>query len=228
MTSTLAQATSILRQVPLLKSLDHPTLEGLGRRSLRRECDPGEIILLEGEPCAGLYIVESGWLKAVKVTPNGREQVMRLAGPGEAFNEVGFIVNSPNLVTIVALEPAVIWIIPRDILLQLMDERPGFARLVAQNLAERTLHMIRLVEDLSLRTVEARLSRVLLEQATSEAVERRPWSTQAEMAARIGTVPDVLNRALRDLVQAELVQVDRRQIRILNRQGLEERARLGI
>jgi CRP/FNR family transcriptional regulator len=57
-------------------------------------------------------------------------------------------------------------------------------------------------------------------------VQRRRWSTQAEMAARLGTVPDVLSRALRSLADAGLIAVGRQQIRILDPQGLADRAQL--
>lgn len=103
---------------------------------------------------------------------------------------------------------------------------PTLARVIIQNLAERVLHLLRLVEDLSLRSVEARLARLLLTQAMADLVQRRRWTTQAELAAQLGTVPDVLNRALRNLVEAGLIQVERHQIRILDRQGLETSAQL--
>ncbi len=88
------------------------------------------------------------------------------------------------------------------------------------------MYLLSLVEDLSLRTVEARLARLLLEQSRGGTVQRRRWATQSEMAARLGTVPDVLNRALRSLVDEGLIQVERHQIQILDLQGLEARAML--
>ena len=88
------------------------------------------------------------------------------------------------------------------------------------------MHLIRMVEDLSLRTVEARLARFLLEQAEGEAVRRRRWATQAEMAARLGTVPDVVNRALRKLSEAGLIHVERHQIQILDQDGLKRTAQV--
>jgi len=88
------------------------------------------------------------------------------------------------------------------------------------------MHLIRMVEDLSLRSVEVRLTRFLLEQAEGEAVRRRRWATQAEMAAQLGTVPDVVNRALRKLVEEGLIRVERRQIHILDQDGLRNIAQV--
>jgi CRP/FNR family cyclic AMP-dependent transcriptional regulator len=95
-----------------------------------------------------------------------------------------------------------------------------------QDLAGRVLHLISLVDDLSLRTVEARLARLLVEQAVGDKVYRKKWATQAEMAARLGTVPDVLSRSLRNLAEQGVIQVERSLIQILDMEALEQKANL--
>jgi CRP/FNR family transcriptional regulator len=86
------------------------------------------------------------------------------------------------------------------------------------------LNLASLAEDLSLRTVEARLARLLLDRAEEDVLHRERWATQAEMAARLGTVLDVLNRALQQLSSERLIEVERHQIRILDREGLASKA----
>ncbi len=217
---------AIFSSVPSFAGLDAATLEDLARAAIRREYAADQMAFLEGDPCAGLYVVQDGWLKSLKLSLSGREQVIRYVGPGEVFNEIGVFTGAANQVTVVALEKTTVWVIQRQTLHQLLDKHPQLARVVTQNLAKRVLHLMALVEDLSLRTVEARLARVLLEQANEQKLQRPRWATQAEMAARIGTVPDVLNRALRKLAEDGLVGVQRHQIQILDRLGLEERAML--
>ena len=220
------KAVEILSAIPSFAGLDATTLEAIARAAIRRSYDAGQVVFLEEEPCAGLYVVQEGWLKAVKISMTGREQVIRFVGPGEAFNEIGVFAGGLNQATVEALEPAKVWIVQRDPLLRLMDEHPPLAHIIIQNLAKRVLHIMSLVEDLSLRTVEARLARLFLEHSTGEVLNRRRWSTQAEMAARLGTVPDVLHRALRSLAEEGLIQIERHQIRILDRKGLETKAML--
>ncbi len=217
-------AAQILSAVPYLAELDAATLETIGRVAVRHKYDAGQMVFLEGEPCAGLCIVQQGWLKAVKISPAGREQVLRVIGPGEVCNEISVFAGTPNPATVMALEAATVWTIRRETILSLMDESPGLARTITQNLAARVLNLLTLVEDLSLRTVEERLARLLLQQADEGTLHRRRWATQTEMAARIGTVPDVLNRALRGLVEEGLIRVKRHQIQILDPQGLEAKA----
>jgi CRP/FNR family transcriptional regulator len=221
-------AMQVLSAVPYFSELDEVVLRALTRASIERRYASDEIVFLEGEPCAGLYVVQEGWLKSYKLSLDGREQVIRFVGPGEAFNEVGVLAGTTNQVSVAVLEPATVWIVQRDVLLGLMDRYPPLSQGIAQSLARRVLYLLTLVEDLSLRTVEARLARLLLEQAKGGVLQRQHWTTQAQMAARLGTVLDVVNRALHKLADQGLIRVARRQIVILDQEGLQEVAGLDV
>ena len=217
----LQDTIKLLKAVSYFSDLDAAALKLLVQSAIRRVYDAGQVILLEGEPCAGLYIVESGWLKAVKIGVDGREQVLQTLGPGEVFNAVSVFTDAPNQATVTALEISQVWVVRREVLLSMLDAHPVLARQVVKDLAGRVIHLIRMVEDLSLRSVEARLARLLLDQAEGDVVPRRRWATQAELAARLGAVPDVVNRALRKLAEAGMIHVERHQIRILDKEGLQ-------
>ena len=218
--------SKILRSVSYFTNLDNAALDLVARSAIHRVYAEGQVVLLEGEPCAGLYIVESGWLKAIKIGLDGREQVLQMLKPGDAFNLISIFTGAPNQATVAALEASHVWVIPRSFLLSLLEEQPSFAQLVVKDLAGRVMHLVSLVEDLSLRSVEARLARLLLEQAQGDLVHRQRWATQAAMAARLGTVPDVVNRALRKLAEDGIVAVERHQIMILERDKLKIIAQL--
>lgn len=216
----------LLSSIAYLSNLDSVTLQSVARTAIRRHYEAEQIVFLEGESSSGLCIVQDGWLKAVKIAADGREQILSFLGPGEAFNAVAVFAGDAHPATVIALAPSTIWIIQRKTMLRLLNEYPSLARAVIQDFAHRVLHLIQLVEDLSLRTVEARLARLLLEQAQTDILPRQRWATQSEMAARLGTVPDVISRALRALAQAGLIKVERHQIQILDKEGLESRTGL--
>ena len=218
---TTDQIARRLRAVPLLKALDDTTMALLARETQSREYTAGEVIVLEGEAQPGLYFLAHGYVKAVKFSPAGREQTLRVLEPGDTFNEIGVFTRRPNPATAIALELSGVWLIPRDSLSRLMRERPDFAQSVIEQMAERMLFLVSLVTDLSLRPVTGRLARLLLDSATDDVVLRPRWFTQAELAARLGTVPDVVQRSLRGLETDGLIAVERQQIRILNRPALE-------
>ena len=140
------------------------------------------------------------------------------------MQRVGAFTDEANQATLIALEPSQIRIVQRAALLRLVDEHPDLARVIIQSMAKRIMHLMGLIEDLSLRTVVARLARMFLDHSDGDILNRRRWSTQTEMAARLGTVPDVLNRALRSLADENLIEIERYQVRILDRAGLETKA----
>jgi CRP/FNR family transcriptional regulator len=159
---------------------------------------------------------------------DGREQILQLLGKGDVFNAVSVFIGVPNPASVTALESTRLWMIRRDVMLKLLDSHPDMARPIIQDLAGRVTHLIALVEDLSLRTVEARLARLILELSDGDKVHRKKWATQAELASRLGTVPDVVSRTLRKLSDRGLIQMGRPEIQILDRPKLEMIARIEV
>lgn len=210
-----------LHTIGLLRGLAPAVLAELAQTAIWREYAPGALVFLEGEAAAALYYLEFGWLKVIKSSLDGREQILRFVSPGEIFNEIGVFANRPNPATVVALEAAGVWLIPRPVLQNLLKIHTDVALHVIENMAERIIYLVSMVADLSLHSVETRIARMVLEDAEGDVLHRQRWATQAELASRLGTVPDVLSRALRGLVDAGLITMDRHEIRILQRQALE-------
>jgi len=214
---------SILSSVSYFSGLSADDLRLVEQAAVRRVFQPKQRVVMEGDPGGGLYIVESGWLKVIKQSAGGREQVLHFLGPNQVFNAVEVFTEMPTQASVVALEESVVWWIERGTMQNLVGTRPDLARGVIRDLAGRLQHLVGLVEDLSLRTIESRLARVLVEDAAQATVTRRKWLTQVELAARLGTVPDVLNRALRKLEEEGLIEVTRQQIRIKDLAALQHK-----
>ena len=209
-----------LRQVPYLTGLSNQALDEMADSAVWRRYATGEVIFLENEPSSGLYFLQSGWVKVVKLSTEGREQILRFIGPDEAFNELGILASRPNPATAMALEPSDIWLVPRATLTLLLSQHPEFAQRLMENLADRITYLVGMVANLSLRPVVSRLAQLLLDDAKDDILSRPQWYTQAQLAARLGTVPDVVQRALSSLVTDGVIEVQRHQIRILDRSAL--------
>lgn len=206
---------------PLFSGVDRIALRQLAESATWRQYAAGEVVFLEGETAPGLYFLESGWLKIVITSLEGREQVLLYLAPGEIFNPLGAFANRPNPATAIALEAAVVWLLSREAMGRLLRDWPDLAQRVIANMASRLVQLTTLVEDLSLRPVSGRLARLLLESAQDDVLPRPRWYTQAELAARLGTVPDMVGRALRRLVEQGYIAVERHQFRILDPAGLQ-------
>lgn len=214
-----------LQSFDFLKGLDASTLNDLAQSANWKVFSPDSVVFWEGDTESNLYFLQYGSLKVLKTAPDGRTQVLRFIEAGEIFNEVGVLARRPNPATAVALEEAGIWLIPRAALEKIVLAHPALAMQIIENMADKIIELVTLAADLSLKTVEARFAQILLEQAEGDVIERRRWSNQTELAARLGTVPDVLSRVIRELTKAGLIEMDRQQIRILNRAGLQARAK---
>ncbi|MDX9992275.1 MAG: Crp/Fnr family transcriptional regulator [Anaerolineales bacterium] len=213
-----------LKTFDFLQGLDGDSLNRLAQNAVWKVFASDAVVFWDGDVESNLYFLQYGSLKVLKTAPDGRTQVLRFIRAGEIFNEVGVLAKRPNPASAVALEESGLWLIPRAELEGIVLAHPEVAMQIIENMADKIIELVTLATDLSLKTVEARLIKILLEQAEGDLIERRRWSNQAELAARLGTVPDVLRRAMRELTKAGLIAIDRHQIWILNRPELEARA----
>jgi CRP/FNR family transcriptional regulator len=226
MADSAASRREVLRRVPYFAGLPEDLLGELALAAAERRAARGQIVFVEGEPCAGLHIVAQGEVRIYKLSPQGREQVLQQIGPGETFNEVAVWDGGANPASAMAATDAVILVLQRDAVHRLALTRPELAWALLESIARRTRHLVFVVEDLALRSVKARVARLLLAQAARASkpgeLRRDQMITQAEMAARLGTVREMIGRALRDLADDGLIEFDRHRIVIIDRDRLVE------
>ncbi|MBN1666646.1 MAG: Crp/Fnr family transcriptional regulator [Anaerolineales bacterium] len=228
--SEVARILSAFDQLPHFADLPAEVKTAIAVAAIQRRLRAGQVIYVEGEPAEYVYLLAEGWVKATRITRQGREQAMMFLQAVDVFGDIAVFTGQPYPGTVVALEDVLLYAIPAHRILDLVARYPALALLVIRRMGARVLDYINLVEDLSLRSVEARLANTLLQHAELRAghlvVPRRHWATFDEMAARLGTVRDVLSRTLRALEQEALLEVQRSEIIILDPQALAERGKL--
>ena len=213
-----------LHTFEFLRGLDDETLKRLADHAVWKVFPPDAVVFWEGDIESNLFYLQYGSLKVLKTSTDGREQVLRFIDAGEVFNEIGVLAKRPNPATAMALKESGIWLIPRQSLEEVVLAHPQTALQIIENMADKIIGLVTLAADLSLKTVEARFAKLLLESVEGDVIERRRWTNQTELASRLGTVPDVLSRVVRELTKAGLIEVDKQHIRVLDRAGLTERA----
>jgi len=211
-----------LREVPYFATLDATLLDEVAAQVRQRQYRAGEVVLVEGEPCEGLYFVMSGRVKVFKVSAEGKEQVLRILSPGRTFNDVPVFDGGPNPGSIAALEPSTIGHVPKGAVLALVEKRPQVAMAVIRLLASRLRALTSMIEDLSLRGVVARVAKLLLDCSLGHqtlvegAAGPCARLTQQEIAAMTGSVREVVQRALKALEREGAVKLERARVRILD------------
>ncbi|MBZ0282970.1 MAG: Crp/Fnr family transcriptional regulator [Anaerolineae bacterium] len=205
-----------LRALPYFEGLDASRLTALQDEMQRRTFAPDEIIFLEGDPAAGMWMVEQGRVKVYKINPEGEEHIMHLLGPGNTFNDIAALDGGNNPANAGALTHVTAWLLPSEALARLVTSDPLLARRVIKMLAARVRNLVGQIEDLALYSVTIRLARFLLKQMDDPALS---GVTRATIAAHLATKPETVSRALRTLEEAEAIRFDRHRI-IITREDL--------
>jgi CRP/FNR family transcriptional regulator len=175
------------------------------------------VICWQGEPCSGLYIIRQGSVKLFKLSTKGRELIIKVFEEGATFNEVPVFDNGLNVVNVAALEDCEIWVVSAEAVQQVLHGDTHMAQAVIHNLTHNMRMLVDLIEDLSFHQVTNRLAR-LINQLPAEQLQGQAHQriTQDQMAARLGTVREVVARSLRELERSGAIRVQRRQIQIVN------------
>jgi CRP-like cAMP-binding protein len=204
-----------LRRHPYFRPLDPPLLERLAAQAVWRSFNPGDTIQLEGEPSAGLWLIEEGRVKVYKLSPDGREHILHLCGPGDSFNDIAALDGGPNPSSAASLGHTLVLNLPSEALSAALCDSLPLAQAVIRALTGRVRSLVQQIEDLALHSVTTRLARFLLEQAESPALSG-PGITRAAVAAHLATTPETISRGLRALEQIGAIQFDRHRIIIVD------------
>jgi len=197
-------------------------------------------VLLAGDPCETAYFVVAGEVRVYQVSAEGREQVLVSLVSGQAFNTVPiYLEGGLNPANVVARTECRLLSVRAEELRALTLRNPDLGQAILRDFAGRLTHLTNMVSSLGLLNVRQRLVKFLVDQAegsqpgahretaddpASTNLGRR-W-TQNDIAAHLGTVRDVVGRALRALESEELIRLDRGRIVLVDRPGLERLADL--
>jgi CRP-like cAMP-binding protein len=193
----------------------------LGQRLARNE-----ILFMAGDEARGLYVIVEGSVRAFRESIDGREQVIHVERAGTTFAEVPMFDDGAYPSTVAAEEESVILFIDKRDVRNLCLRHPNIALAALRLMASRLRRCAELVEALSLHEVDQRLARLLLEEARSlgkrsdKGVVFELALTNQQISARIGTVREVVSRALSRLQQNELIALSGRVVTILDEKAL--------
>ena len=199
----------------------------LQERVVSRKYTAGEVVFSEGEPCAGLYVVESGSIRIFKSSPGGREQVLSIEGPGSSVAELPVFDGGNYPASVVAIEDCVLLFVSKQDFQALCLAHPEVALKVLRVVGARLRRLVGIIEELSFTTVRHRLGAYLLRLAQSEGrkvaqgVEVTLPANNQELAAQIGTVRELVSRNLSRLQSEGVVSIDGRSVVIRDLKALE-------
>lgn len=186
-------------------------------------------ILSVGDPGNGFYLVKDGRVKVFMLSPDGKEQILHVIGPGESFGEVAVFAGRSFPAHAVALENCRLVFLPREDFVALVSENPALALNLLATLSQRLRQFTRLIDALSLKEVPGRLAAHLLylseKQGGSNHLQLELSKTQ--LASLLGTIPETLSRISSKLQRAGFITIDGSEITVIDRPRLIELAEFG-
>jgi len=222
-----ARKAQALRQTRLFSSLDDESLAWLAARAQQQPLSAGEMLFFSGEAATGMFVVVSGTIRAFQQNTDGREQVMHVDHAGATIADVPVFDDGPYPASAIAETDAEILFLRKEDIRQLCLKHPAFALSALKLMAERVRKHAQLVNVLSLHEVGQRLALLLLSEAEKSGLKQEGRIdlhlslSNHEIATRIGTVRDVVSRALARLQQLGLVKLKLRAVTIPDAHALK-------
>ncbi|NMG01923.1 Crp/Fnr family transcriptional regulator [Azoarcus taiwanensis] len=211
---------ALLQRVPLFSELSDAEIAQVMRFTREKRLDKGELLFQRGDPAHGFYFVVSGQIKLAISSPQGNEKIVEVIHPEQTFGEAIMFMDRSYPVFAEALVATHLLHIAQNVVSELIDQDPTFARKLLAGMAIRLHGMIRDVETYSLRSSTQRVIGFLLQQVpeqpgpTPQQIEL-PTSKQV-MASRLNLTPETLSRIFHELSEAGLIQVQGKQITLLD------------
>jgi CRP/FNR family transcriptional regulator, cyclic AMP receptor protein len=216
-----------LAKVPIFSGLTENELAFLAQHAVPRHYSAGETVFGEGEPCSGLYVVESGQVRIFKSSASGREQVLSIDGPGSSIAELPVFDGGSYPASVAAIGDATLLFVSKQDFQALCLAHPQVALKVLRVVGARLRRLVGIIEELSFTTVRHRLAAFLLRLAqkegkrTPEGVEITMPVSNQELASQIGTVRELVSRNLSRLQAEGMIKIDGRTVIVRNLKGLE-------
>ena len=206
--------------LPLFSDLDATEVERLAGGCQLRRFARGEMVFRMGEPCESFHVVVVGQVKLYVISPAGQEKVIELVAPGHSFAEALMFLGKPCMVNAQALADSLVLTVQRQTVLDELQRDARFALRMLAGLSRRLHGLVHDVQAYSLQNgVQRVIGYLLRDQGLNEGGEAVTVSlpvSKATVASRLSLTPEYFSRVLRELEQAKLIEIDKRDIHILD------------
>jgi CRP/FNR family transcriptional regulator len=209
-----------LRRVPLFNDLSEAELALIGERVSVHRYGAGVIVFTEGDRCQELLIIQEGSVKMLKTAPTGRQQLISIERAGNPLSEAPVFDGGSYPATAQTIDPVTLLRLDADHFQRICRQHPEVALKVIKVLGHRLRRLGKLVEDLSFATVRDRLIAHLIRLAeetgrsTPQGIEFELTENNEQLAARLGTVRELISRNLGRLHGEGWIEMRRRNVNV--------------
>jgi len=220
---SLQERQELLKSHFLLGKLGDSDIAALLAHAHVERFAAGTEIFAKGSPGQSMMAVLSGSVKITSSSPEGREIVFNIMGPGEIFGEIALLDGLERSADLIALTDCELLVILRRDFLPLLQRRADLCIMLLELLCQKLRRTSEQVEDVSFEHLNSRVAKALLRLADPAAAGGKPAVlrvTQRELGHMVGGSRESVNRLLQAWQKTGLVELGKGTIAIRDLQGM--------
>ncbi len=228
---TKAADESVIRSAPLFSALSDEEAASLRASMTLVKVTKGHTLFKEGEEGDRLFVVLDGKLKLGKSSPDGRENLQEILGPGEMFGELSLFDPGPRTATATAITDAKLLMLPHEKVLDLITSQPAVSLELLRRLAQRLRDSRGEQSDLVFVDVPGRVAKAIIDlgerfgETKDDGLHVKHDLTQEELAQRVGASRETVNKALADFAARGWVSLEPRAVVIKDYERISKRGK---
>ncbi len=212
-----------LSTLDLFQDLSEKEQEELDRITTMSAVRKGKVFYRPEETGEVLFILKTGQVQIYRISPEGKKLVITTLDSGSLFGEMALLGQQMHNTFAEAMSDCTICVLNRADLERLVLQRPQVALRMLEITGRRLRDAEGRLEDLAFKGIPARLSSLLLRLA-GENGDEVYGQTHQDLAEMVGTYRETATQVLNDLKSRGLLEIGRKRIRILDREGMQELA----
>lgn len=203
--------TTLLKKFDVFAELDERELAAIAAVAKSRRYAKEDVVFHADESGDVFCLIKEGQVKVTMISPEGKEIILSMLGPGDFFGEMSLLDNEPRSATVIAVEPLDVYTIWRSDFLAILAENFTITKKVLATLSRRLRTASNRIESLATMDVYGRLARFFLDLARDSGkildngyvAVTRP--THQAIANMIGTSRETVSRLIHDLMKQNLL-----------------------
>ena len=168
-----------------------------------------------------LFLLKEGRVQLYRISPEGKKLVIGTVGPGAVFGEMALIGQGMHNTFAEATEDCVLIVMSREDVERLLITKPQVALRIFEAMGNRLKETESRLEAIAFKGIPARLASLLLQLADERQSDTIQGLTHQDLGERIGTYRETTTQTLNSFKASGLIDIGRKRIRILDRDGLE-------
>ncbi len=224
MTDRSPDKIGYLQMVDVFQDLTETDIEEIDRITTVSTCRKGRILYMPEDTSEVLFLLKEGRIQLYRISPDGKKLVIATIGPGSIFGEMALIGQGMHNSFAEAVEDCVLWVMSREEVERLLVTKPTVALRVFESLGRRLKEAEARLEELAFRGIPARLASRLLQLAEEQGSDTITGLTHQDLGEQIGTYRETTTQALNMFKAQGLVDIGRKRIEIVDREGLRQAA----